>query len=315
MVDPDFPIERSPNGLFFRPGGFYLDPKRKVEKAVISHAHADHAIASNEEVWCTPGTAAIMEARYGERLKSKMNLIQFDQPFIINGVTISFHAAGHVLGSAQTLMEFDGVKYCYTGDFKTRHDSSCEPFQLRQCDVLITETTFADPSFDHPEELSELEKLREFEQFHWIVGAYSLGKAQRITGLLNAHFPHRKTMVHPEPATFHKVYEKHGFDLGSWHPYDRHELKSQKPVNLVVPPKVLSSFQGTPGMVTMFATGWHKPFIRSNHHIKLSDHADWKEVLNLIRSSGAHTVMAVHGDGQQLKTYLNSVFKEIKVLI
>lgn len=122
-------------------------------------------------------------------------------------------------------------------------------------------------------------------------------------------------MVHPEAAIFHRVYESHGFDLGEWHPYDRHELRNGQPKNLVVPPKVISSFQGTPGMMTMFATGWHKPFIRSNHHIKLSDHADWRELLNLIESTGAHTVMTVHGDGQQLKNYLNSKHIEINVLI
>jgi putative mRNA 3-end processing factor len=308
-------IERSSNGLFFRPGGFYLDPKKRVEKAVISHGHADHALATNGHVWCTPGTAAIMRARYGDRLRSKLTVVPFGEPFEINGVSVCFYGAGHVLGSAQTLIEHEGIKYCYTGDFKTKPDDSCEPFQVIKCDVLITETTFADPTYVHPEDQLELNQLDRYLPFNWVVGAYSLGKAQRITSLLSKRFPERKIMVHAEPAVFHKVYEHHGYNLGTWEHYDRHELKADAKFILIVPPKVLSSYHGKPGMVTMFATGWLRPYIRSTHHLRISDHADWNELLNLIDSCGAKAIMTVHGDGMTLKSHLEAVSPNIKVYI
>lgn len=308
-------IEKTAKGLYFQPGDFYLDPKRGVDRAVVSHGHADHALATNKEVWCTPATAAIMQARYGPKLRSILHAVEMDVPFTINGVQISFHGAGHMLGSAQTLIHHEGIRYCYTGDFKTRHDLSCEPFSAVACDVLITETTFADPTYAHPTEESELDKLQQWQGYSWVVGAYSLGKAQRLTRLLSQKFPEKHLMVHPEPAVFHRIYEQHGYELGHWKPYDHHAFKGSSDSILVVPPKVLSSYHSTPGVVTMFATGWHKPYIRSTHHIKVSDHADWGELLQLVDRTGASTILTVHGNGSVFQDYLSTTHPNIKVII
>jgi len=307
-------IEKTAKGLYFQPGDFYLDPKRGVDRAVISHGHADHAIATNKEVWCTPATAAIMEARYGTKLKSILHPVALDVPFEVNGIPLCFHGAGHMLGSAQTLIHHEGLRYCYTGDFKTRQDHSCEPFHPVPCDVLITETTFADPAYQHPDEETELNKLEKWQGFSWVVGAYSLGKAQRLTRLLSAKFPDKTLMVHPEPAIFHRVYEHHGYDLGNWEPYDHHAFKRSNDHILVVPPKVLSSYHATPGVITMFATGWKKPFIRSTHHIQVSDHADWQELLHLVDASQASTILTVHGSGEELQQHLLNTHPKIKVI-
>ncbi|MGR6088867.1 MAG: MBL fold metallo-hydrolase [Arcticibacter sp.] len=309
------PIEKTPKGLYFGPGDFHLDPKRGADRAVVSHGHADHALPSNREVWCTPATAAIMQARYGSKLKSIIHAVELEQPFQINGIKLSFHSAGHMLGSAQTLIEHDGIRYCYTGDFKTTHDPSCEPFKPVRCDVLITETTFADPDYDHPNDSDELNRLEAWTDYTWVVGAYSLGKSQRITRLLTERFPNRKVMVHPEPAVFHRIYEDYGMALGQWEHYDHHAFKRTNDLILMVPPKVLSSFHGRPGIVTMFATGWKRPYIRATHHMQISDHADWGELLRLIESSGATTIMAVHGSGIELQNHLQKISPNINVIL
>jgi putative mRNA 3-end processing factor len=115
-----------------------------------------------------------------------------------------------MLGSAQVIIDYDGVRYCYTGDFKLRPDPSCEPFEVVPCDVLITETTFAHPDYSHPTEENEFLKLAAYSHSNIIIGAYNLGKAQRITYLANKLLPGRRIMVHPEAAVFHQVYKQQG---------------------------------------------------------------------------------------------------------
>ncbi|MBK6642447.1 MAG: MBL fold metallo-hydrolase [Bacteroidetes bacterium] len=305
---------KRPEGLYFEPGDFYLDPKRVVQKAVITHGHADHAIAGNKAVWCTAATKSIMRLRYPRMISTLFTVPAYGEPFYFNEVKVTLLPAGHILGSAQVIIEYGGIKYCYTGDFKLREDASCERFQVEPCDVLITETTFADPLYAHPPEQDELSKLEAYEKTNIVIGAYNLGKSQRITRLLTDRFPHRRVMVHPEATGFHKIYEQMGIKLGNWQPYSYQLFRRTTGNILIAPPRALSTYYRETGVITAFATGWKKSPFRAHFNFHLSDHADWQEILDLIRDTGARTIVAVHGDGTLLKSHLSKEFPDIEVI-
>ena len=297
-------LEHRPEGLYFVPGDFYLDPVKAVQRAVISHAHADHAIASNREVWCTEPTASFMKIRYRDRLKSLFHIKTFDEKFTIGNVSITLIPAGHMLGSAQVLIEYEGIRYCYTGDFKTRPDASCEPFRAVTCDVLITETTFAQPEYIHPPEESEFQKLEAYSHCNIVIGAYNLGKAQRVTLLASQLMKTRNIMVHPEAAIYHTAYQQGGISLGNWQHYNYREFRNSKNNILIAPPRALSTYLNEPSTLVLFATGWKRSPVRSHFNFYLSDHADWKEILEVVRFSGAKKIIPVHGDGKHLMQHL-----------
>lgn len=306
-------IIRDRSGLFFPEGEFHLDPLRKAARAVISHAHADHAIPSNSEVWCTPETMAIMKARYGDKLKSRFHVVAYHQEFSLGKARLKLVPAGHMLGSAQVVIDLEGKRHCYTGDFKIRQDDSCAHFEPVPCDVLITESTFADPEVDHPDEEQEMVKLKNHAAYNIVIGAYTVGKAQRINKLINKHLPGHTVMVHPETARYHHVYEKAGMTPGDWQPYNSQHFHRRSGQILLVPPRMLPSYYAMEGVVTTFATGWNRPMFRSNFRFHISDHADWKELTWLIRNSGARQVYTVHGDGNALKNYFNNSELNIQV--
>ncbi len=302
MITPH--LQSRPEGLYFAPGDFYLDPKRAVNRAVISHAHADHANASNREVWCTGSTASFMKIRYSDRLKSIFNLKPYHETFQIGSVEITLIPAGHMLGSAQILIVYEGIRYCYTGDFKIRHDDTCEPFEVVPCDVLITETTFANPQYVHPREEDEFKKLEAYSHCNIVIGAYNLGKSQRVTLLSGRFLQSRNIMVHPDAILFHKIYEEGGIPLGNWKPYNYREFRNSRNNVLIAPPRAISSYLNQPLTVVVFATGWKRSPVRSHFNFHLSDHADWNEILELIRLCGAKKIIPVHGDGKLLMQHL-----------
>ena len=154
-------IVQTKTGLYCSYGNFYLDPKEPVVDAVISHAHGDHAIGGNQNVFCTDATAVFMKHRYKKFAAANFYIKSYQSVFELNGILISFYPAGHILGSALVLMEYRGVKYLYTGDYKLEEDQTCEPTVLVPADVLITETTFADPETEHPDAIAEIKKLNE----------------------------------------------------------------------------------------------------------------------------------------------------------
>ena len=173
MIASDFLVFNI-NGLYCRAGDFYLDPQQSVPRAVISHAHADHAVSGNQQVWCTRPTAAFMEHRYKKNAASVFHIKSYREQFTINGVIIYFLPAGHMLGAAQIMLQHNGIRYLYTGDFKLQPDNTCEPATFEPADVLITETTFANPQTSHPDVLQEMQKLNQHNH-NILLGAYSLG--------------------------------------------------------------------------------------------------------------------------------------------
>lgn len=312
MILEDF-ITITPTGLYCIYGDFYLDPQQPVKEAVVSHAHGDHAIGGSQNVYCTAATASFMKHRYRKFAAVDFFTKSYHQTFKIKDVSISFYAAGHILGSAQVLMEYKGVKYLYTGDYKIEPDTTCEPFEFIEADVLITESTFADPETKHPSPVDEIKKLNETNA-NIMLGAYALGKSQRIIQLLNEHCPTRNIMVHFSIMPFNKIYEDYGINLGNYKMYDRKMMKNHHEQQVyIVPPMVFHSYHKAINVVRAFASGWKN--LQQQHGISLyiSDHADWSAILETIEKVKPKQVWTLHGDGKQLKDYFKDKL-EVKIL-
>src|SRR5690606_11468703 len=211
-------------GLYCTYGDFYIDPQVPVHCAIISHAHGDHARPGNQLIYCSAATQAIMQSRYGKRAGVKFELKGFNQEFFIKDVQILFLSAGHILGSAQILLIYKGVRYLYTGDYKMQTDFTCEPIEYTKADVLITESTFANPSVKHPDPIKEIQKLNE-TPFNILLGTYGLGKAQRLNHLINTYCPDKTVLLHHSILPIHKIYEQFGIEGLLYKPYDRKIMK------------------------------------------------------------------------------------------
>lgn len=290
-------------GLYCRTGNFYLDPKQPASHAVISHAHGDHAAKGNENVYCTAATAAIMRQRYQKNAGKNFLISGWAEPFWINGVKISFIPAGHILGSAQVLMEYEGIRYLYTGDYKLQEDPTCERIEFVQADVLITESTFADPSVMHPDPVEEIKKMNGFKH-NVLLGAYSLGKAQRLISLITEHCPQRTTLVHHSILPLNKIYESFAFKPGKYDIYSR-KLMKQPDQNYVyiVPPLTFNSYIRAKNVVRAMASGWKRLQVNNDLQLLISDHADWNGILFMLDKVQPKQVWTLHGDGRHLREY------------
>ena len=153
-------LKPTPLGLYCEPGDFYIDPTRPVPRAIITHAHADHARAGHASVLATAGTLAVMRTRMGtERAGDAQQTVAYHETVNQNGVAVTLVPAGHVLGSAQVLMEYDGCRAVVSGDYKRQPDPTCVPFEPVKCDVFVTEATFGLPVFKHPAAADEIGRL------------------------------------------------------------------------------------------------------------------------------------------------------------
>ncbi|UKJ06435.1 MBL fold metallo-hydrolase [Solitalea lacus] len=299
-------------GLYCQRYNFYLDPQKPVQNAVVSHAHADHAVAGSENVYCTDFTRAVMELRYKKNAGKFFHVKTYGQTFVIGEARITFYGAGHILGSAQVLIEIDGVKMLYTGDFKLDPDATAEPFEFVKADVLITETTFASKETEHPDAAMEIQKLQRLKG-NVIFGAYALGKAQRITQLINKYCPEFNVLIHYSIAPIHRLYEQFGVELGKWQLYDRKTMKHSSNNVYVVPPLTFSSYKHSRDVFKVFASGWENLQQYCDEKLFISDHADWSQILRLIEQTEAAEIWTLHGDGNELKAHLQHTHK-VKIL-
>lgn len=306
MIIQDFLVPTK-IGLFCSYGNFYLDPKEIVKEAVISHAHGDHAISGNLHVYCTQATSLLMLQRYKQFAAGEFHVSAFRQSFVLNGVKITFIPAGHILGSAMVLMEYRQASYLYTGDYKLQADPTCEPIEFVAADVLITETTFADPDTSHPDPVAEIEKLNATPH-HVLLGAYALGKSQRLIRMISDYCPQKRILVHHSIMPFVRVYEKMGIDMGKYEIYDRKVMKTKlTDVIYIVPPMVYNSNVKVLNMIKVFATGW--THLQNNNELQLfiSDHVDWHDILLTIGEVKPKEVWTTHGSGIKLKSYFSNI--------
>ena len=299
------------NGLYCKYGGFYIDPQQPVKLAIISHAHADHAISGNSVVYCTGATAAFMQLRYGKNAAKEFNIAGYHQPFIIGGVQITLIPAGHMLGSAQVLMEYRGIKYLYTGDYKLQPDATCEPIEWVKADVLITESTFADPEVIHPDPIAEIQKLNNIK-INIMLGAYGLGKSQRLINLITEYAPQKTILIHHRIIPLNAVYEKMGFSPGKYQLYSRKLMKNQQEYVYIVPPFTFDSYSRATGVKRLFASGWKNLQVNQNDTLFISDHVDWNDILQTVEHTKPRQIWTLHGDGNHLRKYFgNTIFVKL----
>src|SRR5687767_13772434 len=185
---PEDLLAPTPSGVCCKIGDFFIDPTRPVDRAVITHGHSDHARPGHGAVLATQETLDLMRLRYGDNFAGSTQVARPGEPINLGGATITFHPAGHVLGSAQIAVECQGLRIVAAGDYKDAPDPTCAPFELVPCDVFITEATFGLPVFRHGDPQGEIKKLLHsvglFPERAHLVGAYSLGKAQRVIAMI-----------------------------------------------------------------------------------------------------------------------------------
>ena len=215
---PEDILVPTPAGVCCKLGAFHIDPTRPVERALITHAHSDHARAGHGAVLATQETLDLMRLRYGENFAGSTQAAAYGESVALGGAKVTFHPAGHVLGSAQIAVEADGLRVVASGDYKNVADPTCAPFELVPCDVFITEATFALPVFRHGEPGGEIAKLLRsvalFPERAHLVGAYSLGKAQRVIALLRQAGYDAPIYLHGAMEKITRYYESRGIALG-----------------------------------------------------------------------------------------------------
>ncbi|MEM9999721.1 MAG: ligase-associated DNA damage response exonuclease [Pseudomonadota bacterium] len=310
---PDQLLHPTEKGLYCPPGDFYIDPVRPVERALITHGHADHARAGHAHVMATRQTLDIMGIRYGADFAGATQEAAYGEVIDINGVTISWHPAGHVLGSAQIAVELDGTRIVASGDYKRRADPTCANFQIVPCDVFITEATFGLPVFTHPDDGAEIARLltsmQRFPERAHLVGAYALGKAQRVIKLIRNAGYTETIFIHGAMQKLCDYYESQGIDLGPLAPatVDKGEKDKFAGKIIVGPPSAFADkwARRFPDPVSCFASGWMRVRQRAKQRgvelpLILSDHADWQELTQTIRETGASEIWVTHGREEAL---------------
>ena len=299
------------SGICCSAGGFYIDPIRPVERALITHGHSDHARAGHGAVLATQETLDIMRLRYGENFAGSTQAVCYGEKLKLEGARVSFHPAGHVLGSAQIRVEYNGLRAVASGDYKDISDPTCVPFELVPCDVFITEATFGLPVFRHPDTAGEILKLlRSIELFPeraHLVGAYTLGKAQRVIALLRAAGYDKPVYIHGAAEATSRYYQSRGIDLGRIG-LVRDANKADLAGHIIVcPPTAMSDrwSRHFPDPVIAFASGWMRVRARARQRgitlpLVISDHADWDGLTATIAGTGASEVWVTHGQEDAL---------------
>jgi putative mRNA 3-end processing factor len=211
-------IKTTPAGIYCEPGDFHIDPVHPVPRAVITHGHGDHARSGNERVLATPGTIAIMQQRYGEAVGGVLQPLPYGETLAIGDVIVRLAPAGHVLGSAQIVLEHRGTRVVVSGDYKRRPDPTCVRFEPCACDIFITEATFGLPVFRHPPDSQEIDKLLHslalFPERCHLVGVYALGKCQRLLALLRRAGYQEAVYLHGALIWRTELYESLGVRWG-----------------------------------------------------------------------------------------------------
>src|SRR3954467_9946513 len=302
-------IKACAEGIYVRPADAWIDPSQPKAKALITHGHADHARAGHGAVLATPETLAIMETRYGPQSGQG---IAYDETIRVGDVDVRFVPAGHVLGSAQIVLEHKGERVVVSGDYKRRPDPTCPCFVPVPCDIFITEATFGLPVFRHPDTGSEIDRLLKRLPSDpsrcVLVGAYALGKAQRIITELRARGHHDAIYFHGAIERLNQLYESFGVELGEL----RHTASASKAEMaghiVIAPPSALNDrwSRRLPDPVTAMASGWMRVRQRARQRnvelpLIVSDHADWDELTATIGELAPREVWITHGREEALK--------------
>lgn len=315
----------TPAGLYCRPGGFHIDPSRPQERAVVTHGHGDHARPRNAHVLATPETIAIMQSRYGAEAGGTLQALGCGETVRIGDVDLRFAPAGHVLGSAQAILEHGGQRVIVSGDYKRRADPTCPPFEVVEADVFITEATFALPVFRHPPIAGELQKLfaslQQFPSRTHLLGAYALGKAQRLIAEMRGMGYDRPIYLHGALEGLCALYREHGVALGELRPATVSRGDKLEGEIVLAPPSATKDrwSRRFADPVVAAASGWMRVRQRARQGqvelpMVISDHADWEELTRTLDEVGAPEVWVTHGREDALVHWANARGYEARAL-
>jgi len=305
-------LQTTPQGLYCLPGDFHIDPTRPVARAVITHGHADHARPGHDHVLATPETLAIMRTRMGaERAGVAQQALPYHETLRVNDVTITLIPAGHVLGAAQILMEYQGARAVVSGDYKRQADPTCAPFEPVACDVFVTEATFGLPVFRHPDARDEIRRLLAsvalFPERTHVVGAYALGKCQRVIAVLRQCGYDAPIYLHGAHQAVCETYQALGVELGDLRPATVAAKAELKGAIVLAPPSAIADrwARRLEDPVVCMASGWMRIRQRAKAGgvelpLIISDHADWDDLLRTIRETGAGEIWVTHGAEEAL---------------
>ena len=307
MTHPREWMEVRPEGLYCVPADAYIDPVKPVACAIVTHGHADHARSGHGVCHATPQTMRIMKVRYGEEHAEFQKPLDYGEVRELNGgVQLTLVPAGHIMGSAQAVLDYKGSRIVISGDYKRAPDPTCAPFQVVPCDVFVTEATFGLPVFCHPPIAEEMAKLLDRLAAHpnrcVLVGAYALGKAQRVIAELRAAGHRQPIYLHGAMEKMCRLYEEHGVDLGELRLVADHSKEDMRGHVVVCPPSALNDrwSRRLPEPITAMASGWMRVRQRARQRnvelpLVISDHADWGELTRTIEEVDAQENWITHG--------------------
>jgi putative mRNA 3-end processing factor len=310
-------LTSTPAGLYCVPGDFHIDPPTPVARALITHAHSDHARAGHGAVLATAETLDLMRLRCGDGFARSTQAARYGEAIRIDAIEVTFHPAGHVLGSAQIAIDGPGLRVVASGDYKDVADPTCAPFAPLACDVFITEATFGLPVFRHGDPTAQIAKLLEsvalFPERAHIVGAYPLGKGQRVIVLLRQAGYDRPIYIHGALDAITRYYEGRGIDLGEVRPARDAAKAELAGAIAIAPPSALKDVwtRRFPDPVSAFASGFMRVRARARQRgvelpLVISDHADWGGLTATIAATGAPEIWVTHGEADALVHWCQS---------
>ncbi len=307
-------ITATEKGLYCPAGDFYIDPWLPVPRAVLTHAHGDHARAGSEQYFAECSSEGVLRQRLGAELSLVMK--RYGERFQLGAAEVSLHAAGHVLGSAQIRVRVDNETWVVTGDYKRAPDPTCAPFEPVVCDVLISEATFALPCYRWPETRDVIAEIWRWWQSNReqsrasVLFCYAFGKAQRVLAELMAHTS-ESVFLHGAVLPLVEEYRRAGIAMLPAEPVVREKRADYRGALIIAPP----SAAGTPWMrrfadaSTGFCSGWMR--IRGARRRRgydrgfvLSDHADWPALIHTVAESHAKKILLTHGYSDALVRFL-----------
>ncbi|UAJ11332.1 ligase-associated DNA damage response exonuclease [Polymorphobacter megasporae] len=301
-------LQPHPEGIYVAPGDFWIDPSSPKPSALVTHGHADHARGGHGKVLATAETLAIMDVRYGEQVGQKA---AYGESIRVGDVTATFVPAGHVLGSAQIVLDHNGERIVVSGDYKRRADPTCAAFEPVPCDIFVTEATFGLPVFRHPDTGQEIAKvltaLSHNPERCVVIGAYALGKAQRVIAELRQLGHDAPIYLHGAVQRLCDLYVALGVDLGDLRPAAGLKAADLKGSVVIAPPSALNDrwSRRLPDPITAMASGWMRVRQRAVQRqvelpLIISDHADWDELTTTCTELAPNEVWVTHGREEAL---------------
>ncbi|PRD46595.1 DNA ligase-associated DEXH box helicase [Sphingobacterium haloxyli] len=303
-------------GIYCVPGNFYIDPWLPVDFAVVTHGHADHARWGMRKYLCHHFTVPILKSRIGNDIA--VQGVSYTEPIFINGVKVSLHPAGHIVGSAQIRMEYKGKVCVVSGDYKIQNDGLSTPFEPIKCHEFVSESTFGLPIYNWLSVDQQNQQMQDWVLQNQANGktsvfiGYSLGKAQRIMKALAGVSP---LYVHYSIGKLNEAYESVGVELPTYNIVNLQEDIKHADKNIVIVPPALADskvINKIPHMANAICSGWmqvrgSRRWRSADAGFAISDHADWQGLLDAIKTTEAEKVYITHGQTAVFTKYLNEI--------